>query len=391
MTTKSFIKTIGEKGLLADYNTEGEKLQTELIAGDNVTIDGSTISSDQVFVATYGTTTYQEVKDAYDAGKICIAQNGDVFWQLYAVTSRNIRFIMHNPVTKTALSYNVDTKSMWTSYGYTAQPQLTFDTTPTAGSTNPVTSDGIKTALDGKQDSLPTSGTASSTYAIDISGNSTSANKWRGSIYGIATSANTKRYVYLGRKRKSSFGCLIGILTVCSHVDSKDVYIINSGWSDGNFGNNATVQRISSGGASEPINICLYNHEITENGKVYSELWCYIPTNSNEVDFIFRTLFNFVNSIAIADSVVNRAESEFTGTLTKCANSNSRNTAYSPTNTAVGSASVPVYVRNNGAVTACTDDFVHKTALDSRIPAPTSTTGTQVLKCINGVVQWVNE
>ena len=32
-----------------------------------------------------------------------------------------------------------------------------------------------------------------------------------------------------------------------------------------------------------------------------------------------------------------------------------------------------------------------KTALDSRIPAPTSTTGTQVLKCINGVIQWVTE
>ena len=29
MTTKSFIKTIGEKGLLADYNTSGKKLQTE--------------------------------------------------------------------------------------------------------------------------------------------------------------------------------------------------------------------------------------------------------------------------------------------------------------------------------------------------------------------------
>ena len=56
MATKSFIKTIGEKGLLADYNTEGKKLQTE----------------------------------------------------------------------------------------------LTFDTTPTAGSTNPVTSDGIKKALDSR-------------------------------------------------------------------------------------------------------------------------------------------------------------------------------------------------------------------------------------------------
>ena len=53
MATKSFIKTIGEKGLLADYNTEGKKLQTELPrikdletsitsfrTGDNIVVDG---------------------------------------------------------------------------------------------------------------------------------------------------------------------------------------------------------------------------------------------------------------------------------------------------------------------------------------------------------------
>ena len=43
------------------------------------------------------------------------------------------------------------------------QVKLTFDSTPTAGSTNPVTSGGVKTALDGKQstltfDSTPTAG-----------------------------------------------------------------------------------------------------------------------------------------------------------------------------------------------------------------------------------------
>lgn len=42
-------------------------------------------------------------------------------------------------------------------------------------------------------------------------------------------------------------------------------------------------------------------------------------------------------------------------------------------------------------ITNFTFNELIKTALDSRIPAPTSTTGTQVLKCINGVVQWVNE
>ena len=45
------------------------------------------------------------------------------------------------------------------------QPALTFDAAPTAGSANPVTSGGIKTALDGKQDTLtfdaaPTAGSA---------------------------------------------------------------------------------------------------------------------------------------------------------------------------------------------------------------------------------------
>jgi tellurite resistance-related uncharacterized protein len=37
---------------------------------------------------------------------------------------------------------------------YVISSELTFDTTPTAGSTNPVTSGGIKTALNAKQDAF---------------------------------------------------------------------------------------------------------------------------------------------------------------------------------------------------------------------------------------------
>ena len=166
MTTKSFIKTIGEKGLLADYNTSGKKLQTELTAGGNITIDGNTISSDQLFVATYGTTSYSEVKAAYDAGKICMVKNGDSIAQIYAVTSNNIRFIMNNPVTKSSLSYQVDTNNTWSTVGYTAQPTLTFDTTPTAGSNNPVTSDGVANINGYKK--LFSQGTVSSTVSDSI-------------------------------------------------------------------------------------------------------------------------------------------------------------------------------------------------------------------------------
>ena len=38
----------------------------------------------------------------------------------------------------------------------TYQKKLTFDTTPTAGSTNPVTSEGIKTALEVLQSNIDT-------------------------------------------------------------------------------------------------------------------------------------------------------------------------------------------------------------------------------------------
>ena len=132
-------------GITADKVAAWDAKQGALTAGKNITIEGNTISGDQVFVATYGTTSYADVKAAYEAGKICIVKNGDSIAQIYAVTSSNIRFIMHNPVTKTALSYNVNTNNTWTSDGYTAQPKLTFDTEPTDGSTNPVTSGGIRT------------------------------------------------------------------------------------------------------------------------------------------------------------------------------------------------------------------------------------------------------
>lgn len=41
MTTKSFIKTIGGKGLLSDYNSEGKKLQTELTFDTTPTADST--------------------------------------------------------------------------------------------------------------------------------------------------------------------------------------------------------------------------------------------------------------------------------------------------------------------------------------------------------------
>ena len=142
MTTKSFIKTIGSKGLLSDYNTEGKKLQTELIAGDNITINGITISSDQIFVATYGTTKYAEVKAAYDAGKICTIYYNTRCYYLSEITAKKIKFAITTPDPNIySLTLTIDDK--WSSYAPWLQTKLTFDSAPTAGSTNPVTSDGV--------------------------------------------------------------------------------------------------------------------------------------------------------------------------------------------------------------------------------------------------------
>lgn len=147
MTTKSFIKTIGKKGLLADYNTEGKKLQTELTAGNNITIDGNTISSDQVFVATYGTTKYAEVKAAYDAGKLCTVFKDTRYYYVTEIRDEYIKFgsVSANP---NIYSLTLTRDNKWSSYNPWLQTHLTFDDEPTAGSKNPVRSGGIKAAID---------------------------------------------------------------------------------------------------------------------------------------------------------------------------------------------------------------------------------------------------
>ena len=149
MATKSFIKTIGSKGLLADYNTEGKKLQTELTAGDNITIDGNTISSNQVFAATYGTTTYAEVMAAYNAGKICVAIKDDRYYYFIYSENTYIRFVSPSG-SNTIYSVTLFSSDRWANTVVSLQSKLTFDSAPTAGSNNPVTSDGIKTALDSR-------------------------------------------------------------------------------------------------------------------------------------------------------------------------------------------------------------------------------------------------
>lgn len=128
--------------------TELNAKQNSLTAGDNITIDGNTISADnQVFYAVYGSSTYAEVKAAYDAGKAVFCDNHII----RSVSNNTIAFVKNqiNSGNASIDEYYLYSSNKWQkSSNIVCQKKLTFDTTPTAGSSNPVTSNGIKTAID---------------------------------------------------------------------------------------------------------------------------------------------------------------------------------------------------------------------------------------------------
>lgn len=126
--------------------TEVNAKQNNLTAGNNITIDGSTISSNQIFVATYGTTKYAEVKAAYNAGKLCTVFKDKRYYYIKLIDTTSIMFT--SSTDNTIYSLTLSSSDSWSTYTGSLQSKLTFDTAPKAGSTNPVTSSGIKTAID---------------------------------------------------------------------------------------------------------------------------------------------------------------------------------------------------------------------------------------------------
>ena len=130
--------------------TELNAKQNKLKAGDNITIDGNTISSNQIFVATYGTTKYAEVKAAYDAGKLCTVFKDKRYYYIKLIDTTSIMFTSSfaTSTDNTIYSLTLSSSDSWTTYNGSLQSKLSFDTVPKAGSKNPVTSNGIKTAID---------------------------------------------------------------------------------------------------------------------------------------------------------------------------------------------------------------------------------------------------
>ena len=232
----------------------------------------------------------------------------------------------------------------------TYQKKLTFDTTPTAGSTNPVTSDGINSAL--------------------------------------ASKANAANFV----AARGAKGFMLKFPIGLNLYDGVFINILNA-YGGKAYRNITFAIRKESAGAPQ---VDRYNTDVSANtfpgGKNFSVYYGTYPSdpNTNIILIVPSNNISGLVNLSWGDSratwtiLYNTPDTTGLSSITPIEHNN----VFGANK---GSASVPVYVNANGEATPCTDDFVHDSDLDSRIPAPTSTTGTQVLKCINGVIQWVNE
>ena len=299
MTTKSFIKTIGEKGLLADYNTSGKKLLTE----DSI---------DQTYSPT--STKAQSGVAVNEAFKTRETSSSD---DSYTYLGMDKKFAGAEELYWKLVSFNT-VNNFWT---------LQFE--------------------------------------IDVSNGRKSKGSYDTEIYetkrlticgktpGHLEYAKVLRYAAQGLD--SSRGYDNNIYYEIGSSNLVTVYIKAA-----NYANKTQICRLTSVRNFQGISNITWYEPVGDAGTQ--------PTNPVKFKEVFPS---------IASPSYN-----------------------------IGSDSVPVYV-NRGKPVSCNssnlkagkdDDgnvikntYATKMELESRAPSPTSTTGTQVLKCIDGVIQWVSE
>ena len=253
----------------------------------------------------------------------------------------------------------------------TYQKKLTFDTTPTADSTNPVTSGGIYKSM-----YTPSKPTKPSVFTKDGESYSfvcrCNVNIWSKSAFeGYAYPADYQVFD------------MIRIRTTVYDVSPTDSAYISVTCGKRIYDQYNFVQAIYNGYcyifATKQAFYPLY---VIPNKFINADMNSSFITQDIFETLLLSKINPTIDDVLLDNTPKDNSTNPITSGGVKSAIDNVKNTYQKK----LTFDSAPTAGSNNPV----TSDGI-KTALDSRIPAPTSTTGTQVLKCIDGVIQWVTE
>lgn len=176
----TFSKAIAGNNTLEQYtlNTDNEwnlfttTLQGKLTAGSNISISGNKISAtDQIVYAEYGVTTHAEIKAAILAGHDVVVRYGGTIYHTMWFNQTNDSEIWFGGLVGSGPELRrikVTTGDVWSYEPVGLQGRLTFDDTPTDGSANPVTSNGIYDSIIEHDTRLATKNISSTTNTVNF-------------------------------------------------------------------------------------------------------------------------------------------------------------------------------------------------------------------------------
>ena len=322
MATKSFIKTIGEKGLLADYNTEGKKLQTEDSIDQTYSYTSTKAQSGVAVNEAFKTRETSTSDDSYTYLGMSLTNNGKekLYWKL----------LSFKPIANYwTLQFEIDVSN-----GRKGNPS--FDTK--IYETKRLTIYGFY-----KDNVYDASELRYVSQTINVNGSRGYGNN----IYYEMDSSNIVTvYIYAIDSVNQTQLCRL-----------KDVINL-TGIS------NITWYEPTTDAGTQPT-----------KPVQFKEIFPAIASTESNIGSDSVPVYVNKGKPVVCNSSNLKAGKDDNGNVIK--NTYQKKLTFDTTPTA-------------GSTNPVTSDGI-KTALDSRIPSPTSTTGTQVLKCIDGVIQWVTE
>lgn len=143
-------------------------------------------SEEELFHCTYGTTIYSDIQAAITSGKIPVAVWNDVTYYVYKTSGSAYLFFSYQATSNIMYWVRCDA-SGWTNGAYLLQERLRFDSSPTQGSQNPVTSGGIYNAI--QEAGGGTDDYTDLTNKPQINGNTLEGNKTAANL-GLVSSVN---------------------------------------------------------------------------------------------------------------------------------------------------------------------------------------------------------